>query len=246
MWLVEQLEPGTSTYNIPYGERLTGRLDITVLERSLEEMVRRHEALRTTFAVVDGTPVQVITPARALEVPLIDLSELPQAEREAEARRLAREEARRPFDLERGPLFRAKLLRLGEEEHVLLLTTHHIVSDGWSMGVVRRELKAHYEAFSEGKPSPLAELPIQYADYAIWQREWLSGDVLERQLAYWKDHLAGAPPLLELPTDRPRPAEQTYRGARLPAVLNSELADALRTLSRREGVTVFMTPFAGF
>src|SRR5919112_159531 len=209
MWLADQIEPGTPTYNTSKDERLTGRLDPRALERSLEEIVRRHETLRTTFTAVDGSPVQVIAPASATPttLPLIDLSGLPQAEREAEARRLAREEARRPFDLERGPLFRAKLLRLGEQEHVLLVTMHHIVSDGWSTGIIWRELGSLYNTFSSREPtsSPLPELPIQYADYAIWQREWLRGEVLAEQLDYWKLQLAGVAPL-QLPTDRPRPA----------------------------------------
>src|SRR5215212_12052957 len=172
------MEPGTTNYNISRAVRFTGRLNATALERSLEEILRRHEALRTTFAVMDGTPVQVIAPASAVTLPLIDLSELPQAEREAEAGRLAQEEGRQPFDLERGPLLRMTLLRLGEEEHVLLLTMHHIVSDGWSMGMLQRELATLYDAFSASKPSPLAELPIQYADFAVWQRKWLRGEVL--------------------------------------------------------------------
>jgi Condensation domain/TubC N-terminal docking domain len=174
MWLLDQLESGTPTYNISNVLRLSGTLDAEALKRSLREIVSRHEALRTTFAVVDGEPVQVISPTMDTKLPVEDLSGLPQAEREAEAKRLALEEKRRPFDLERGPLVRTKLVRLDQEEHLLLLTMHHIVSDGWSLGVFWRELGALYEAFSRGEPSPLPELPIQYADYAVWQRQWLT------------------------------------------------------------------------
>ena len=245
MWLVDQLEPGTPTYNLSETLRLTGRLDVTALERSLAELVRRHEALRTTFAVVEEDPVQVISPTIDIKLPVEDLSGSPQAEREAEALRRAREEARRPFDLERGPLWKAKLLRLDEEMHVLLLTKHHIVSDAWSMGLIRRELTALYEAFSTGRPSPLPELPIQYADYAVWQRQWLTGEVLEEQLGYWKERLAELP-TLELATDRPRPAVQTHRGAREKLVLPESLTRALKELSRREGATLFMVLLAAF
>jgi amino acid adenylation domain-containing protein len=247
MWLVDQLEPGAPTYNISEALRLTGRLDVTALERSLAELVRRHEALRTTFAVVEENPVQVIGAPTAVDaqLPVEDLSGLPQAEREAGALRRAREEAKRPFDLERGPLWKARLLRLDEEEHVLLLTKHHIVSDAWSMGLIRRELAALYEAFSNGRPSPLPELPIQYADYALWQRQWLTGEVLEEQIGYWKDQLAGVP-TLQLPTDHPRPAVQIHRVAHRELELPEPLSEALRDLSRREGATQFMVLLAAF
>ncbi|HZH99277.1 MAG TPA: condensation domain-containing protein, partial [Fimbriimonadaceae bacterium] len=245
MWLLDQLEPDTPTYNISNAVRLAGRLNVESLGRSLKEIVSRHEALRTTFAAVDGEPVQVISPVTDVDLPIDDLTTLPEAEREDEAKRRARQEARRPFDLERGPLFRAKLLRLGEEEHLLLLTMHHVVSDGWSMGVLWRELGALYGAFSEGKPSPLAELPIQYADYALWQRQWLTGEVLDSQLTYWKERLAELSPL-ELPTDRPRSAAQTHRGASQELVLSESLTEALRDLARREGATLFMVLLGAF
>ncbi|HHH41604.1 MAG TPA: amino acid adenylation domain-containing protein, partial [Chloroflexi bacterium] len=212
LWFLDQLAPNSPLYNIPDAVRITGPLDVGVLERSLNEIVRRHEVLRTTFAAVEGRPIQVIAPELHLPLPVVDLRSLPKARREAEALRLATEEAQRPFDLARGPLIRALLLRLDEEEHIALLTVHHTVSDGWSTGVFMGEIAALYEAFAAGKPSPLPELPIQYADFAVWQREWLQGEVLERQLAYWKEQLAGLPPILELPTDRPRPAFQTFRG----------------------------------
>jgi len=246
LWFFDQLEPGSSAYNISTGFRLTGPLDVAALERSLNEIVRRHEALRTSFAVVDGQPVQVIAPAERFKLALVDLQKLPEAERETEARRLASEEAQGPFDLARGPLVRAGLLRLGEREHVLLLTMHHILSDGWSMGVLFRELSVLYEAFSNGDPSPLPELPVQYADFAVWQRQWLQGEVLEEQLSYWRERLGGAPPVLHLPTDRPRPAVQTYRGARKTLRLPNKLTDALKVLSRREEVTLFMTLLSAF
>ncbi|MCA1603334.1 MAG: condensation domain-containing protein, partial [Acidobacteria bacterium] len=209
-------------------------------------MAARHESLRTSFTVVDGSPVQVIAPTLSVELPVIDLSGLPEAEREAEARRLTTAEAQRPFDLARGPVFRVSLLRLNDEQHVLLITMHHIVSDGWSIGVFMRELTALYEAFSQGQPSLLGELPIQYADYAIWQREWLAGEQLERQLSYWRKQLGSSLPELELPTDRPRPAVQSYRGATQRATLSKELTKQLRALSQREGVTLFMTLLAAF
>ncbi len=239
MWLLDQLEPGSPTYHISHALRLSGTLEVEALKRSLKEIVSRHEALRTTFAAVDGEPVQVISAAMDTKLPVEDLSGLPQAEREAETKRLALEEKRRPFDLERGPLFRARLLRLGEEEHVLLISMHHIVSDGWSMGVFWRELGALYGAFSSERPSPLPELPIQYADYALWQRQWLRGELLDEQLGYWKEQLAELP-ALELPTDHPRPAVQSHRGARRSLTLPESLTQALKKLSRQEGTTLFM------
>src|SRR5262249_54515196 len=212
LWFLDQLEPGSSFYNIPAARRLTGGLDRCALGLALTEICSRHEALRTSFAVVDGRPVQVISWPQPFSLPLIDLSRSPVEEREREARELAGQEAQAPFDLTRGPLIRGKLLRLGESEHVLLLTMHHIVSDGWSMRVLFQELNLLYEAYTRNEPSPLAELPIQYADYAAWQREWLQGEALDELIAYWKRQLVGAPAVLELPTDHPRPAVQSYRG----------------------------------
>ena len=245
MWLLDQLEPDTPTYNISNALRLSGTLEVEALKRSIEEIVSRHEALRTTFAAVDGEPVQVISPAMDTRLPVEDLSGQPKAEREAEAKRLALEEKRRPFDLERGPLVRTKLVRLDQEEHVLLVTMHHVVSDGWSLGVFWRELGALYEAFSRGESSPLAELSIQYADYALWQRRWLTGEVLEEQLGYWKEQLAELP-VLELPTDQPRPTVQTHRGARRSLTLPESLTEALKELSRQEGTTLFMVLLGAF
>ncbi|HEU0054821.1 MAG TPA: amino acid adenylation domain-containing protein, partial [Longimicrobium sp.] len=246
LWFLDRLEPGSAVYNIPMARRLGGALDEAALERALGEIVRRHEALRTVFAEVGGSPVQVIAPFGGFALPVEDLSGLSDADREAAVRRRAREEAARPFDLAAGPLFRAALLRLGAEDHVLLLSMHHIVSDGWSMGVLFRELSALYEAYREGGESPLPELPLQYADYAVWQREQLEGKVLDLQLAYWRERLAGAPELLELPTDHPRPAVQTFRGATVPLELSLELLERLRALGRNEGATLYMALLGAF
>jgi amino acid adenylation domain-containing protein len=246
LWFIDQLEPNSSLYNIPVAVRLTGSLDIPALERTLSEIVRRHEVLRTTFTQAETRPRQVINPAMSIKLPVTDLRELTDEEREAEVTRLASEEAHRPFDLSGGPLLRVELLKLSDDEHVALLTMHHIVSDGWSMGVLVREISTLYEAFTQGKPSPLAELKIQYADFAAWQREWLQGEALERQLSYWREQLAGAPPVLQLPTDRVRPSLRTYRGAREPVVFPAELSGQLKSLCRREGVTLFMTLLAAF
>jgi amino acid adenylation domain-containing protein len=246
LWFIDRMEPGSAVYNTPGAWRLGGALDEAALERSLGEIVRRHEALRTVFADANGSPVQVIVPFGGFVLPVEDLSGLSEPDREAVVRRRAREEARRAFDLATGPLFRASLLRLGTEEHVLLLSMHHIVSDGWSMGVLFRELSALYEADRDGAESPLAELAVQYADYAVWQREQLEGEVLERQLSYWRERLAGAPELLELPTDHPRPPVQTYRGAHEQIELPLELLERLQALGRSEGATLYMTLLGAF
>ena len=244
MWFIDQLEPGNPVYNTPRGVRLRGKLDVAALERALTMLVRRHEALRTTFRDVRGEPVQVIGNPEPFRVTVEDLSGLPEATREEETRRLIREEVQRPFNLSSGPLLRARVLRVSSEDHTLLLSMHHIVSDGWSMGVLVREVAALYEAYAVGAESPLKELSLQYGDYAVWQREWLQGEVLEQQLDYWRKQLAGVPPVLELPADRPRPQVQTFRGAALPFKLSKELAEELRALSRREGVTLYMTLLA--
>ncbi|HEU4454890.1 MAG TPA: condensation domain-containing protein, partial [Longimicrobium sp.] len=245
LWFLDRLEPGSAVYNISLARPLGGALDEAALGRALGEIVRRHEALRTTFAEVDGAPEQVIAPFDGFVLPVEDLSGLGEADRAVEARRRAGEEARRAFDLSAGPLFRASLLRLDAESRVLLLSMHHIVSDGWSMGVLFRELSVLYAAYRDGRESPLPELAVQYADYAVWQREQLRGEMLERQLSYWRKRLAGAPELLELPTDHPRPAVQTSRGAseriELPGVL-----ERLRALGRSEGATLYMVVLSAF
>ncbi|HEX7771928.1 MAG TPA: condensation domain-containing protein, partial [Pyrinomonadaceae bacterium] len=215
------------------------------LERSLNVIVERHDVLRTTFTMIDSQPMQVIAPRLSLTLLRFDVSHLPEKERNVETRRL-REEALRPFNLERGPLIRGSLVRLAEEEHLLLLTMHHIVSDGWSLGVLFSELKTLYENFVEGTTPNLPELPIQYADFAVWQRQWLSGAELERQLKYWREHLGNSPPVLELPTDHPRPTVPTYKGSFVTCEIGKDLTEALKELSRREGVSLYMTMLAAF
>jgi amino acid adenylation domain-containing protein len=242
LWVLDQLEPNNPLYNIPRALRMKGKLNVEALRRSLNEIVRRHESQRTTFAVQQGQPVQVIVPALALDLPVVDLS----AADDAEARRIASEEAQTPFDLSKGPLLRAKLLRLAGEDHVLLVTMHHIVSDAWSAGVFLNELSMLYKAFSSGEASPLPELPVQYADFAAWQREWLQGEILEEQLNYWRGQLRGAPPLLEVPMDRARPRTQSFRGAYESIPLSADLTQAIKTFARQEGVTLFMALLAGF
>jgi len=246
LWFVDRLEGGSAFYNILAALRLEGELDAPALGRALGEMVRRHEALRTTFAERDGRAVQVVAPFAGFELPVHDLSALERDAREAEVRRRAAAESEWRFDLRAGPLFRATLLRLGAREHALLLCTHHIVSDGWSMGVLLRELTALYTAFAEGRPSPLPELAVQYADFAVWQREQLRGPALERQVAWWRERLQGAPALLELPTDRPRPPVQSYRGANEAVHLPAGLLERLEALGRAEGATLFMVLLAAF
>jgi len=246
LWFIDQLAPGNPAYNNLDAFRLIGRPDVAALERTINEIVRRHETLRTTFSMVEEQPVQIVASSLSVPLPVIDLRQGPETERESQALHLVRQESRRMFDLARGPLLRTSLLRLGEEDHILVLALHHIVSDGWSGGVLFHEITALYEAFSTGKPSPLPELPIQYADYAIWQREWLQGEVLKEHLAYWKQQLTGAPAVLELPTDRPRPAVQTMHGVRHSLALSSSITEALKSLGQREGVTPFMTLLAAF
>ncbi|HEX8495517.1 MAG TPA: amino acid adenylation domain-containing protein [Pyrinomonadaceae bacterium] len=246
LWFLDQMVPGNSFYNVHDAIYFTTPLHLSALKVSLNEIVRRHEVLRTTFANLDGYPVQVVNPSLELPLPFVDLSHLPADAREDEAARLSAEEAERSFDLTNGPLVRATLLRMNADEHVLLLTLHHIVSDGWSLEVFIKELSALYESFSMGQPSPLPELPIQYADFAVWQREWLRGEVLEEQLAYWRQQLADAPTTLELPTDHPRPPVQTFRGATQSLELSTQLTASLKALSQQQGATLFMTLLAAF
>ncbi|MBW4575169.1 MAG: amino acid adenylation domain-containing protein [Aphanothece sp. CMT-3BRIN-NPC111] len=247
LWFFDQLVPGNPFYNVVTAVRLIGSLNLAALQQTFNEIVRRHEALRTTFSIVEGQPVQVIR-ASAIGsgvAPIVDLRYLPVTEREAEAQRLVIQEAQRPFDLTTGPLLRVTLLQLGEAEHILLLNLHHIVADDWSIGVLMREMGVLYTAFVSEESSPLPELPIQYADFAHWQREWLQGEVLAVQLTYWQQQLKGIS-MLNLPTDRPRPAVQTYKGAAQFLELPPPLNDALEALSQQEGVTLFMTLLAAF
>jgi amino acid adenylation domain-containing protein len=246
LWFLYRLKPQQALYNVPYVVRLQGRLHASVLERSLRGVVERHEALRTRFEVIGGEPAQVIEPVPELLLVVTDLSGLAEPEREPEAQRQVTAEALRPFDLRAGPLLRASLWKLAEQDHVLVLNTHHSISDGWSLGVLWEELTALYLAGVEGQHSLLEPLPLQYGDYAVWQREFLAGERLEQQLAYWKQQLAGAPPVLELPADRPRPALETFRGARQSVLLPPILLQDLRQLSRKEGVTLFMTLLGAF
>jgi len=246
MWFLDQLEPGNTAYNRPSNIHITGQLNLTVLEQSLNEVIRRHDILRTKFPAFDGQPTQVIMPTLTLSLPIIDLSDLPKNQKEEEVQRLATQEAQQPFDLSELPLIRATLLQQSQEDHILLMTFHHIIFDGWSMGVLIQELATLYQAFSTGQSNPLPELPIQYADFAQWQRQRFQGEKLQSQLAYWKQQLGGELPVLELPTDRPRAAIQTFRGAKEVLILPRTLSDALKALSQQEGVTLFMTLLAAF
>ncbi len=246
LWFLDRLQPGMSLYNSSAALRLSGALDAALLERALGEVVRRHEVLRTTFAERGGAPVQTIAPFAGFVLPVEDLGGLDAADAEAAVRERVADAVSRPFDLETGPLFTPALLRLADDEHVLLLRMHHVITDGWSMGVLVRELTTLYAAFRDGPDLSLPALPVQYADYAVWQREQLEGAALDRQLAYWRAQLAGAPELLELPTDRPRPAVQTFRGGRVPVVLPGELLDRLQALARGEGATLYMVLLAAF
>ena len=245
LWFLDQLAPENPFYNIAAAVRLAGRLDLSALELSLNEVVKRHEALRTTFPAIGGRAVQRIAPVLKLKMSVEDLRGLPEAEQQEQSIKLTYNIARQPFDLAQGPLLRATVVQLAEEENVMVLAMHHIVSDGWSMGVLIGEMAALYERFSRREPPHLDELPIQYADFAHWQRQYLSGDVLESQLSYWKRQLAGLSELA-LPTDRPRPPVETYRGKRYSFALSRELTDAIKAFSQREGVTLFMTLLTAF
>ncbi|HSU14828.1 non-ribosomal peptide synthetase, partial [Longimicrobium sp.] len=246
LWFIHRLDPESAAYNVPVFRRLEGPLDVPALARALSEVVRRHEALRTTLVEVDGAVAQSVAPPRGFVVAVEDLSGLGEAEREEALARRVADEAVRPFDLRSGPVFRAALLRLDARTHVLLLCMHHVVTDEWSIGVLFRELSALYGAFREGKEPPLPEPAVQYTDYALWQREQLRGAVLERRLAWWKAHLAGAPEVLELPADRPRPAVQSLRGARERFGCPGELVERLRAVGRSEGATPFMVLLGAF
>src|SRR6185295_9378697 len=245
LWFLDQLVPGNAFYNIPMALRLEGRLDVGGLERAVSEIVKRHEALRTRFVTIEGYPRQAIEQDVAFGLEIKDLRGLEEAERETIVREVAEEEARRPFDLTKTPLLRGKVLQLGEEEQVLLLTMHHIVSDGWSMGVLTREMSELYNAFVEGRQASLPELAVQYADFAVWQREWLQGEVLEEHLKYWRERLQGVA-TLELPTDYPRPAMLSYRGGWVSRSVPAEVTEKLRQLSQEEGATLFMTLLAAY
>ena len=246
MWFFDQMNPDTTAYHLAAALRFDIAVRPSLLRRAFEEIVRRHEILRTDFAVVDGTPGQVINAARRIPLPLVDLSGLADADREEVTLALAHDEARNRFDLEHGPLLRTTLLRLRAAEHVLLVSTHHIVSDSWSIGVLVRELGLCYDAYAAGVPAALPDLPVQYADYTIWQTDWLRGPVLDRQLDFWRASLAGAPPVLALPGDRPRPPVPSHQGAQTSFQLGPELTDGLKALSLEHEVTVFVTLLTAF
>ncbi|MEA5602484.1 amino acid adenylation domain-containing protein [Nostoc sp. UHCC 0252] len=246
LWFIDQLQPNSNFYNLPAALHIKGLLNITALENTLNEVVRRHEVLRTTFVSQQGQPIQVIHPSLTLSLPVINLQELPQVEQEAEVKRFLIKEASQSFNLAQTPLLRCTLLKLAEEEYVVMFTMHHIISDGWSMGVLIQEIAALYEAFSLNQASPLPELPIQYADFAVWQRQGLQGEVLDNLLTYWKKQLSGNLPVLQLPTDYPRQPIQTFRGKRQSFSLSTDLTEALKTLSRNQDTTLFMTLLAGF
>jgi amino acid adenylation domain-containing protein len=245
LWFMDQVLPENPLFNLNIPLRLRQRLNPSIPTRALNEIVRRHESLRTRIAIMDGRPVQLVSATLKHALPVIDLRRLPAADREREASRLANEEAQRPFDLARGPLLRTTLLQLREDDFVLLVTMHHIISDGWSLGIFWNELSAIWAAFAAGKPSPLPEPSIQYGDFAVWQREWLRGPVLEEQLAFWRAKLRDAP-TLQFPADFPRPVVQTFSGALHPLALSVELTDGLRNLAQLAGTTLFMTLLAGF
>ncbi len=246
LWFLDQLEEERDTHHMSISLRLTGTLNVAALEQCFTEMVRRHESLRTTFQLSNGEAVQVIGSPFLVKLPVVFLQNKSEVEQSAEIQRLATQAHQQPFELAQGPLLRFTLLQLGEQSHILLLTMHHIISDGWSIKIFLRELSTLHTAFSIGEPSPLPKLPIQYADFAYWQRQWLTGEVLETLLNYWKQQLKEAPPLLELPTDRPRPSIQTYRGAKQVSELSPSLSQGLKTLSRQASVTLFITLLSAF
>ncbi len=237
LWFLEQLEPGNPFYNVPIAVHLTGKLNAATLEQSLNEIIKRHESLRTSFAVVEGQPVQVIHPELDIKLSIVDCTAIENS---------ILEETQQPFNLSQAPLLRVKLLRLQAQKHLLVVTMHHTISDGWSIGVLIQELAAVYQAFSDGKPSPLPDLSIQYADFAYWQRQWLQKKVLKTQLDYWKQQLSGSIPVLQLPTDKPRPAIQTYTGKKHSLVLPKDLSEAVKDFNQQESVTLFMTLLAVF
>ncbi len=246
LWFLDQLQPDSDQYNIPAFFRVQGLLDTTAFEAALREIVRRHEVLRTRFLRVDGTPEQIIDETSDFVVERADLTDMPPEQREVEVRRLARKEAKQPFDLATDPVLRAKLLSLSDDEHALFLTVHHIAADGWSLGILMRELTPLYEAFRRNEPSPLPELTLQYADFSVWQRKWLSDTVLDRQLDYWRQRLDGAPPALDLPADRPRQAQPTLAGGREPLEIPKQLAGQIKEFARTRNATLFMTLLAAF
>ncbi|HEY0602811.1 MAG TPA: condensation domain-containing protein, partial [Herpetosiphonaceae bacterium] len=246
LWFLDQWDPGNTVYNVPFATRISGPLRVDAFAHSLNEIIRRHEALRTTFVAVDGHPHQIVAPALTIPLPLIDLRDLSPADQTAEVQRRIVENAEHSFDLVHGPLLRADLLHLGDQEYMFLLNVHHIVFDAWSVGLFLHELTVLYDALVHDRPAPLPKLAIQYPDFAIWQRQWLQGAVLDEQISYWKHQLRGSLPVLELPTDRPRPAEMKHEGALGYHLIPATVAQQLQVLSQTEGSTLFMTLLAAF
>src|SRR5690242_14228933 len=245
LWFLYQLEPTSAAYNESRAIRLTGILNVDALRWALNQIVERHEVLRTTFESINGTPIQRITGHRDISLSFVDLTTADRTDGNTELQRLLRETAQRPFDLSRDLMLRALLVRLDDHEHILCLVTHHIASDGWSAGILARELGAFYESSVSQRPCSLPELPIQYSDYASWQRDWLAGERGDNQIAYWKRQLSGVPPLM-IATDLPRPPVQTHAGGKTYCMLSEALTGDLKSLGRREGATLFMTLMAAF
>ncbi|HYG10501.1 MAG TPA: condensation domain-containing protein, partial [Pyrinomonadaceae bacterium] len=246
MWFLYQMEPASPFYNVALKLHFKGALILHAVEQALNEILRRHEVLRTTFSLMDGSPVQIISAPIGIDLPVLDLRGLSAAEREREVGRITEEESRRPFELEKGPVLRTTLLRLDEQEHTLLLVTHHIVVDGWAIGILVREFASLYEAFAAHRPSPLPPLALQYVDFARQQQEWLEGKVQEAQLAYWQQQLKGSRYVLDLPSDLRRPAMQTYRGSHQSVCFSEEMSASIKLLCQSEGVTLFMFMLAAF
>jgi amino acid adenylation domain-containing protein len=246
LWFLEQLEPGTAVYNICRASRLIGQLNLSALEASLNEIVRRHEVLRSAIRVTDGRPVQIVHAPFKLKISFADLQPMADREREQEISIRIQDAAHTPFDFSDGRFLRAALLRVCDDEHVLILTTHHLMADAWSMGILTHELWSLYESQAKGEPARLPNLSVQYSNYAVWQREWLQGEVLEQQLSYWREQLKDSRPTLDLPTDRPRPRRQSFRGATIAIVIPDTLTTAINRLSQRERVTPYMMLLAVF
>ena len=239
MWFIHQLAPESAAYNMASGLRIEGELNLSLVEQSFNKIIDRHAVLRTTFDVIDGVPVQIIAPARPITIPVVDLRSMNDSERNEKIRQLVKANARQPFDLINGPLLRVLAIKQGERDHILSACMHHIVSDQWSSGVLLREFAAIYNALSADTDIPLPDLPAQYADYSMWQRDWLKGDILQAKLAYWKKQLEGIS-VLDLPTDFPRPAMQTFNGSIEQLPLSASTIGAIRNLCRQEQITPFM------
>ena len=246
LWFLDQFEPGTAAYNLPRVFRIIGPLNVDALIRAFQLVVQRHASLRTVFESVDGEARQVVLSEVDVQVPVIDLTEVPERERESHALRLATDEGKKPFDLSEGPLFRALLFRLESESYSLLLVMHHIITDGWSISRLFRDVTTSYAAFIKNADPDLPDLPIQYSDYAQWQRDYMTGEVLQGEIEYWKNTLEGAQTLLELPTDHRRPASQTWNGASKHIILDSAILAKLRLIARNESSTLFMVSMAAF